>query len=294
MNLKIKFYFIILFLFNSCTIDTTRDIIKPIVNDKKEVNIENNDVPFYLVGDAYFIEGVEYIPTENYDYKENGLATFYGSGLHKKRTKNNSFNNVTELLGRHKTLPLPSIVMLTNLENGLSLMIKVNDRHNDNSSIIQVSRKVAQLLRFYKTGIARVKIEILPDPSKQLKIVTESMNSDNFNNTLLKVPTEDVSITDLGETFYEEEEKKESYEDPIELKYENVSKNNLFVKSIEFDSYDEAQKLISSLEKTYKTTIESDNDKFVIIFGPLKNEEANKLFSTLIYKGYKKTEILIE
>ncbi len=294
MNLKINLYLLILFLFTSCTIDSTKNIIKPITDNKNQITIENNNVPKYIIGESYFIEGVKYDPQENYNYIENGLATFYGSDLHKKRTANNSFNNVTELLGRHKTLPLPSIVMITNLENGLSLMIKINDRHSDNSSIIQVSRKVAQLLRFYKTGIARVKIEILPDPSKQLKIVTESMNSDNFNNTLLKVPTEEVSITDLGETKLEDEEKISTYEDPIELKYENVAKNNLFVKIIDFDSYDEAQKLISSLEKVFKTTIENDNDKYVIKFGPLKNEEANKLFSTLIYKGYKNTEIIIE
>ena len=58
------------------------------------------------------------------------------------------------MLGRHKSLPVPSIVKVTNLDNGLSLTIKINDRHDDNSSLIQVSRKTAQLLRFYKDKIA--------------------------------------------------------------------------------------------------------------------------------------------
>ena len=78
------------------------------------------------------------------------MANFYGKELHNKKTINNDLNKVTELLGRHKTLPLPSIVKITNLDNGLYLTIKINDRHNDNSSLIQVSRKTAQLLRFYK------------------------------------------------------------------------------------------------------------------------------------------------
>ena len=91
---------------------------------------------------------MQYIRKEEYTYNKKGLATFYGKELHKVQTANNDFNKVTELLGRHKTLPLPSIVKITNLENGLSLIIRINDRHNDNSSIIQVSRKVAQLLRF--------------------------------------------------------------------------------------------------------------------------------------------------
>ena len=72
------------------------------------------------------------------------------------RNANNDLNKVTELLGRHKTLPLPSIVKITNLENGLSLTIKIIDRHDDNASIIQVSRKVAQLLRFYKNKITNI------------------------------------------------------------------------------------------------------------------------------------------
>ena len=68
-------------------------------------------------------------------------------------------------MGRHKTLPLPSIVKITNLENGLSLTIKIIDRHDDNTSVIQVSRKVAQLLRFYKNKITKTKKEGLANPS---------------------------------------------------------------------------------------------------------------------------------
>ena len=97
---------------------------------------------------------------------------------------------------------------VTNLENGLSVKVKINDRHNDNSSIIQVSRKVAQLLRFYKSKIARVRVEILADPSKQWKSVTLSMNEPEFNTTIKSVPTDEVSISNLQdntiieETFY--------------------------------------------------------------------------------------------
>ena len=60
--------------------------------------------------------------------------------------------------------------IVTNLENGLSVIVKINDRHNDNSSIIQVSRKVAQLLRFYKSKITRVKVEILAEKVKNKSI----------------------------------------------------------------------------------------------------------------------------
>ena len=52
----------------------------------------------------------------------------------------NDINKVTELLGRHKTLPVPSMVNITNLDNGLSINIKIIDRHEDNTALIQVSR----------------------------------------------------------------------------------------------------------------------------------------------------------
>ena len=59
-----------------------------------------------------------------YNYDKDGLASFYGKELHNVKTINNDLNKVTELLGRHKTLPLPSTVKITNLENGISLISK--------------------------------------------------------------------------------------------------------------------------------------------------------------------------
>ena len=201
MKLIISFLFFILF---SCEqipknkilnkIETTKNIIEEkttnSTNEKKELkkkikeNKINEDNIFYLIGNPYYIEGVKYIPEENYSYQEVGLATYYDKELHNKKTANNDLNKVTELLGRHKTLPLPSIVKITNLENGLSLTIKIVDRHDDNPSIIQVSRKVAQLLRFYKNKITKVKVEILSDPSRQWKNVIMSINDNDFNNLI--------------------------------------------------------------------------------------------------------------
>ena len=176
---------------------------KVIKKSTDKLNQKKSNLIKYHIGDPYFIEGVEYIPEENYNYNEIGLASFYGKELHKRKTINNDFNNVTELLGRHKTLPIPSIVKITNLDNGLFLTIKINDRHNDNSSLIQVSRKTAQLLRFYKDKIAKVRIEVLSDPSKQMKIVTQSMNEINFNDTIDSAPTESVSISNIDSTNIE-------------------------------------------------------------------------------------------
>ena len=263
-------------------------------NKLKEKKPKNTNTVFYLVGDPYFIQGVEYVPEENYSYSESGLATFYDKELHNVKTANNDLNKVTELLGRHKTLPLPSIVKITNLENGSSLIIKVNDRNEDNTSLIQVSRKVSQLLRFYKNKIARVKVEVIADPSKQSKIVLETMNQENFNKTIDSAPTESVSISDLDEITIKKNISNSKIEQPIELMLEEVSNQDLFVKVYGFESYNETKNTIDLLNIKFNITIQNEGDSYSVIVGPIENIDANKLVSSFITKGYKNTEIILK
>ena len=197
------------------------------------------------------------------------------------------------MLGRHKTLPVPSIVKVTNLDNGLSLTIKINDRHDDNSSLIQVSRKTAQLLRFYKDKIAKVRIEILSDPSKQMKIVTQSMNEINFNDTIDSAPTESVSISNIDSTNIESN-KNEIIDEQIEIGFEEVSDKDFLLKVYEFQSYNEAKSIFTEFNLKYKFVIQKEEEFYSLIVGPLNNDEANKLVLSFISKGYKKTEFILE
>jgi rare lipoprotein A len=261
-------------------------------DDSKKENFPKNNI-FYLIGDPYYIEGVKYTPKENYAYEEVGLATYYDKDLHNQKTLNNDLNKVTELLGRHKTLPLPSIVKITNLENGLSLTIKIIDRHDDNASIIQVSRKVAQLLRFYKNKIAKVKVEILSDPSKQWKNVTISINDDNFNSTVDSAPTEIVSISNIDNDFNDYNDQV-TLEQPIEIGFEEVENLSLYLHINNFKNYKEIQKIINEIQLTEKYTSENTGTSYKLIIGPIENDIANKLVSTFISKGYKENEIIFK
>ena len=265
---------------------TNTEIVKK--NIKKK-----NLLKFYIVGDPYFIEGVKYIPQENYLYNEVGLATYYGKDLHNKFTLNNDINKVTELLGRHKTLPLPSIVKITNLENGLSLIIKINDRHDDNSSIIEVSRKTAMLLKFYKKKITKVRVELLSDQSKQMKKVTESMSSPFFNDTIDSAPTISVSISNIEEPNISNKDRK-NIKQPIEIGFENVDNNDLYLKIYNFKSYQDIKKIISNLNIPHKFTSENNGSSYNLIIGPLESVEANNLVLSFISKGYKKNEFILK
>ena len=306
---------LLLFLIISCeqiskdevinTIENTKDVIvektikSPDTTEKIDLKVEeikvNKNKIFYLIGEPYYIEGVKYVPEENYSYEEIGLATFYDKELHNKRTANNDLNKVTELLGRHKTLPLPSIVKITNLENGLSLTIKIIDRHDDNTSIIQVSRKVAQLLRFYKNKITKTKVEILPDPSRQWKNVKMSINDKDFNNTVESAPTEIVSISNIDEDLNTAEDQNEdiNIEQPIELGFEEVDDLDLYLHVNNFNNYQEIKNIVNEINLSDKYTSENIGNFYKLIVGPIDNKTADKLLSTFISKGYKESKLIL-
>ncbi len=125
----------------------------------------------YKVGAPYQIKDTWYYPAEDFEYSETGIASWYGPGFHGKKTANGEDYNQNDLTAAHRTLPMPSAVRVTNLENGRSIVLRINDRGPfARGRIIDVSRRGAQLLGFEKNGVAKVRVDILPDESRQLKL----------------------------------------------------------------------------------------------------------------------------
>lgn len=112
------------------------------------------------VGKPYKIAGKWYYPKEDPTYDQVGLASWYGRQFHGKKTANGEVYNMNSLTAAHKTLPLPSFVKVTNLANGRSIVLRVNDRGPfvDNR-ILDVSRRGAQLLGFQQQGVTRVRVQ---------------------------------------------------------------------------------------------------------------------------------------
>lgn len=124
----------------------------------------------YKIGSPYKIMGKWYYPAEDYDYSEVGMASWYGDDFHAKKTANGERYDMNTLTAAHRTLPLPSIVRVTNLENGRSLVLRVNDRGPyAKDRIIDISKRGAQLLGYQTKGVTKVRVEILPEESKALK-----------------------------------------------------------------------------------------------------------------------------
>ncbi len=275
--------------------------IEEIIEEKKDNKLSiakdkklKNDNIFYYLGEPYFIQGVKYIPEENYSYSEIGLSTFYGKELHNIKTVNNDYNKVTELLGRHKTLPIPSIVKITNLENGLSINVKIVDRHEDNVALIQVSRKVAQLLGFYKDKIATVRVDILSDASKQWKSVSISLNEPKFDETISSAPTEIVSISEIDNSNNEDKDTNINQYEPIELLSEEVDDYRLYLKIYKFNTYADIQSTLEEISVDIKYTSENSDTHYNLILGPIEKTEVNNLVSYFISKGYKETKIILD
>ena len=122
----------------------------------------------YKVGKPYAVKGIWYYPKEDPTYDQTGIASWYGNSFHGRRTANGEIYDMNALTAAHKTLPMPVKVQVTNLDNGRSLVLKVNDRGPFvNGRIIDVSRRAAQLLGFHKRGTAKVRVSILgPAPGQ--------------------------------------------------------------------------------------------------------------------------------
>ncbi len=148
-----------------------------IVHAAKRVTgaIEETLQPGYKVGEPYQIQGVWYYPAENYQYDETGIASWYGAQFHGRATANGEIYDLNALTAAHRTLPMPSFVRVTNLENGRSLILKVNDRGPfARGRIIDVSRRGSQLLGFREAGTARVRVQIMADKSRALAVRMKS------------------------------------------------------------------------------------------------------------------------
>jgi rare lipoprotein A len=138
-----------------------------VIDQSKTVGEEPTGPVTYKIGDPYQVGGVWYYPKVDYAYDETGIASWYGPGFDGKATANGETYDENALTAAHKTLPLPSVVRVTNLENGRAIELRINDRGPfANGRIIDVSRRAAQLLGFETMGTARVRVQVLEEESR--------------------------------------------------------------------------------------------------------------------------------
>ncbi|MCZ6603757.1 MAG: septal ring lytic transglycosylase RlpA family protein [Alphaproteobacteria bacterium] len=156
----------------------------------------------YKVGQPYRVNGRWYYPKEDLGYVETGTASWYGRQFHGRRTASGEIFDMNAMTAAHPTLPMPSFVKVTNLDNGRRAILRINDRGPfSNGRIIDLSRAAAQELDFIGTGTAPVRVEILPEQSRQAKIAAlgndggpapRSAPRDEIATVALEAPPEPV------------------------------------------------------------------------------------------------------
>src|SRR5262245_33793441 len=116
----------------------------------------------YKLGRPYQLNGVTYVPAEDPSYRAEGIASWYGPDFHGRSTANGEAFDMNGISAAHPTLPMPSYLRVTNLANGRSIIVRINDRGPyAKERVTDLSVGAAQALGFYEQGLTRVRIEYL-------------------------------------------------------------------------------------------------------------------------------------
>lgn len=159
------------------TAELAIDLIKKSQRSKADreqtAKVESGGVvaaPRYKIGDPYKVAGVWYYPERDLSYDETGIGSWYGDEFAGRLTANGEIFDPNKVTAAHKTLPMPSVVRVTNLENGKSLVVRINDRGPFVAGrIIDLSREAARLIGYRDSGIARVRVQVLAEQSLRLE-----------------------------------------------------------------------------------------------------------------------------
>lgn len=229
-------------------------------------NVFSSKGSCYKVGKPYKIRGQWYYPKEDYSYSEVGMASWYGKDFHAKYTANGEVYDMNTLTAAHRTLPLPSIVRVTNLENGRSVILRVNDRGPfAKSRILDVSKHGAQLLGFQNQGTAKVRVEIMAEESRRLK------------NAILNKTNETIAINQ-PELILPGKENPMKSENSSQIQAIGYAKGQYYVQAGSFSQQNIATELSRQLKKfgTVNTIPAEVNGRnyYRVRVGPYANEEA--------------------
>jgi rare lipoprotein A len=153
---------IALFVAN-CAAGTTGDRIRN-TNYSPKVVADGEPVPrgggTFKLGQPYTINGRTYYPSHDTKYQAEGIASWYGADFHGRQTANGEVYDMNGITAAHPTMPMPSYARVTNLENGRSIIVRVNDRGPyAHGRIIDLSTGTAKALGTYGAGLARVRVE---------------------------------------------------------------------------------------------------------------------------------------
>ncbi len=256
--------------------------------------------PRYKVGQPYQIDGVWYYPREDPDYDETGIASWYGADFHGKTTANGETYDMNALTAAHKTLPMPSSVRVTNLENGRSMVLRVNDRGPFvHGRIIDVSRRASQLLGFHKQGIAKVRVSVLQSGGKRF-IADKPKTSNEEKKLAAAAPRDGVTSQTLPPPSGVSQAPATVQAAPApEVKQRATQSAAMFVQAGAFANLTNADRLRAKLSAIGPTVVSRITVKGQVFhrvrLGPLATvADADTVLERVIESGYPGARIIVD
>ena len=304
------------------SLKTLKEIASDIKSDDELSNIQTLapiiSNPKYKIGNPYEIKNIWYYPKRDLSYEETGIASWYGDKFHGKLTANGEIFNKNNISAAHKTLPMPSMVRVTNLDNGNVLNVRINDRGPYvNGRIIDLSEKAANLLGFKEVGIARVRVNILIEKSLWLERSAKDgkfPGAENLDNSEVELPKINsvsrpkVSIvkTVKNDDIQNLDKKEETSFTQIlassrqgNLRKISPKETNIWVQVGAFASTENANNVITKIAHIYDTNISSIEYKGRILqrvrLGPTQEvEKADEILEKVFKLGFKGSKIVVE
>ncbi len=271
----------------------------------------------FKIGTPYQIAGTWYYPREDYTYRETGIASWYGPGFNGKVTANGEIYDQNDLTAAHRTLPMPSIVQVTNLDNGRSIKVRINDRGPfARSRIIDLSRRGAELLGFDHAGTAKVLVEIVEGESRQL--ASAALGREAAVDAPLAAPMVAVEAEALpgsaeptspgspaaSQTALATPRVVNSSVEPAGLSVNGVTTrpvgfNDIYVQAGAFTNFDNANRLRARLSQLGDVRIASalveDKQFFRVQIGPIASvEEADRMLALLLDNGHDDARVVVD
>ena len=193
----LKLALLLLLLAGCSTAELTVDLIKKSKKRAQQVEIakavEEGAItanPVYKIGNPYQVGGVWYYPERDLAYDETGIGSWYGDEFSGRLTANGEIFDPDMVTAAHKTLPMPSVVRVTNLDNGKSLVVRINDRGPFVAGrIIDLSREAARLIGYRDQGIARVRVQVLAEQTLRLEKLAKNGNFVEITGDVSAMPT---------------------------------------------------------------------------------------------------------
>ncbi len=261
----------------------------------------------FKVGRPYRVSGVWYTPVESYTYDQTGVASWYGPKFHGKLTANGEVFNQNDLTAAHPTLQMPSLVKVTNLDNGRSLVLRINDRGPfKRGRIIDVSKRGAELLGFKNNGTARVRVQVLPRESQAMADAAMQGRPVELQYAAakkagLKTRSEDFSVASSQVTtpIQGHNDDGRFMPDPVVTKQPVRKNNNIYIQMASFSDINNARRYQDKVAYLGNSSVYSviiDGRQFNRVrIGPLANvEQADAILNKAIDEGFDGAQLIID